>query len=171
MGTLSGVMSIVGDQTSSYCALLLSAEVDCWGQNMEGELGNNSEELYSDFPVNVVSTDGHGSLSGVTSLVSSDAGNCARLDLKEVACWGADEAGNLGDGTITADSAIPNLVDGVGGVGTLSDVTFVAGDWENHCAALASGDVDCWGDNAASELGAITNTDISDVPVTVSFPS
>ena len=39
-GTLDGVASLAGDGTESYCALLTSGEVDCWGGDVYGNLGN-----------------------------------------------------------------------------------------------------------------------------------
>ena len=49
---------------SSYCALLTSGGVDCWGSGGNGKLGNG-EESDSAIPVAVVSTSGSGTLSGV----------------------------------------------------------------------------------------------------------
>ena len=54
---------------SSYCALLTSGGVDCWGYGNDGELGNGqfypSGNQGSAKPVAVVSTSGSGTLSGV----------------------------------------------------------------------------------------------------------
>ena len=54
---------------SSYCALLTSGRVDCWGYGNDGELGNGqfypSGNYGSAKPVAVVSTSGSGTLSGV----------------------------------------------------------------------------------------------------------
>ena len=73
-GTLSGVASLTGEGNgngsgSSYCALLTSGGVDCWGWGPYGELGNGkfytSGNSGSAIPVAVVSTSGSGTLSGV----------------------------------------------------------------------------------------------------------
>ena len=60
---------------SSYCALLTSGGVDCWGYGNDGELGNGqfytSGNYGSAIPVAVVSTSGSGTLSGVASLTRS----------------------------------------------------------------------------------------------------
>ena len=60
---------------SSYCALLTSGGVDCWGYGRHGELGNGqfytSGNYGSAIPVAVVSTSGSGTLSGVASLTRS----------------------------------------------------------------------------------------------------
>ncbi len=54
---------------STYCALLTSGGVDCWGYGYFGYLGNGqfytSDNQGSAIPVTVVSTSGSGTLSGV----------------------------------------------------------------------------------------------------------
>ena len=65
-GTLTGVTSIVGSSEGSYCALLSSSGVDCWGAGSFGELGNgmfyNTSPDGSAIPVAVVGLGGSGSL-------------------------------------------------------------------------------------------------------------
>jgi alpha-tubulin suppressor-like RCC1 family protein len=62
-GTLSGVASLTSSNYS-FCALLTSGGVDCWGYGYRGELGNGQNND-SAIPVAVVSTSGSGTLSGV----------------------------------------------------------------------------------------------------------
>jgi hypothetical protein len=62
-----------------------------------------------------------------------------------VLCWGANGAGQLGDGT-TAQSATPRPVGG------LATVTSVAAG-ERHTCAVSAGALRCWGDNGAGQLG------------------
>jgi hypothetical protein len=40
-GTLASVKILVGD-ASSYCAVLISSGMDCWGYGAQGELGDGS---------------------------------------------------------------------------------------------------------------------------------
>lgn len=50
-GTLSGVTSLTSDgNEGGYCALLTTSQVDCWGYNGEGELGNGTTTSDSDTP-------------------------------------------------------------------------------------------------------------------------
>jgi alpha-tubulin suppressor-like RCC1 family protein len=104
-GILTGVASLVRGDDLSYCALLTSGRVDCWGWGVEGELGNgtfytdpgceNGEEpatCGSATPVAVGGVGGTGRLTEVTNLVSDDGeGNCALLTSGGVDCWGAGE--------------------------------------------------------------------------------
>jgi len=183
VGTLSGVSSLssVGSGQASedaygYCALLTNRQVDCWGHNREGELGNGTIAA-SDTPTQVVGFGGTGTLSGVISLtsvgggvMSDDAnGYCALLTTSQVDCWGDNSYGQLGNGTVDGPGGskgfdYPTQVLGVGGTGTLSGVTFLTvNDGDDFCALLKTSEVDCWGDNTDGELGNGTTID-SDTP-------
>lgn len=78
----------------------------------------------------------------------------------QVSCWGANESGQLGDGT-TITRRTPTVVKQLRGV-----VEVVAGD-RHSCALLDSGTVACWGNNGAGQLGDSSRED-SFVPVRVS---
>ena len=160
-GTLSGVASLVSDATDSYCALLSSGAVECWGEGQDGQLGNGSFYTSgsegSAIPVQVVGVGGTGTLSGVASLVSAssggiDSGYCALLTTGEVDCWGDGPDGELGDGNFVG-SAMPVQVVDVGGTGILSGVESLSSDGRGYCALLTTDEVDCWGAGPDGELG------------------
>ena len=140
----------------NYCARLISGGVDCWGYGDNGDLGNGTFYTTgndgSATPVEVEGVGGTGTLTGVTSVVSGGNNYCARLTLGGVDCWGAGQAGALGNGAF-ADSATPVEVESVGGAGTLTGVTSVVSSNLGYCALLTSGAVDCWGDGYYGELG------------------
>ena len=118
----------------SYCALLTSGGVDCWGLGQYGQLGNGkfytSGNQGSAKPVAVVSTSGSGTLSGVASLTGNQnnygngngTGSCALLTSGGVDCWGHGGGGQLGNGQSNTISAIPVAVVSTSGSGTLSGV-------------------------------------------------
>lgn len=152
--TLSGVQSVVG-QSQSYCALLVTGAVDCWGFNQFGQLGDGKLKT-SSRPVPVIGVGGKGLLSGVASLVSGALGYgdsyCAVLRSGGVDCWGYNADGQLGNGS-TSSSDKPVQVSGVGGSGHLTAVTGVQPEIYGFCAALSSGGAACWGLNSDGELG------------------
>ncbi|MFC5931631.1 hypothetical protein D6T64_05335 [Cryobacterium melibiosiphilum] len=103
-----------------------------------------------------------------TGLTVTDAGDPAvRAEISDVVvgyqhscavaagnayCWGANSAGQLGDG-LTTDTTTPVKV-----AGLLNDVSAISvGD--AHTCALADGTVYCWGANADGQLGNGTTTD------------
>jgi alpha-tubulin suppressor-like RCC1 family protein len=161
--TLSGVSRVIGDG-NGFCALLSSGRVDCWGKGDYGQLGNGvfytSGNLGSAIPVQVEGVGGTGILGSVADLTSDGVGYCARLTSGGVDCWGDGNHGQLGDGVFHTSgnqgSAIPVQVEGVGGIGILSDVASLTSDRDSqsgYCARLTSGGVDCWGEGTYGQLG------------------
>lgn len=81
--------------------------------------------------------------------VSVSAGvthTCAVSTAGEVWCWGDNESGQLGDGTV-ADRLQPRPVAG------LTNVRTVATGLGTTCAVTQSGAVRCWGSNSRGQLG------------------
>jgi alpha-tubulin suppressor-like RCC1 family protein len=168
-GALTGVASLVGG-SGNYCALLISGEVDCWGGNTYGELGNGTFSNSAN-PVAVEGVGGTGTLTGVTSLVGGSGNYCVLLTSSGVDCWGYGEQGQLGNGTFYTSASYgsdtPVAVQGVGGTGTLTGVTDLIGgdqfqfsfatdespEYGNYCALFTSSSVDCWGYGGYGELG------------------
>ncbi len=174
-GTLSGVASITSDGYETYCALLTSGGVDCWGYGYDGNLGDgqfyNVGPEGSPVPVAVEGVGGAGTLSGVASLTGSNGtglygeGYCAVLTSGGVDCWGYGQGGQLGDDS-TSDSDVPVVVDSFDGASVVAltgVVSLVAnldyGGDGGFCAVLSSGGVDCWGS------GSDGASDFSDVAV------
>lgn len=163
-GTLTSVVSAVSnDQMSggdepSICAGLSTGKVDCWGYGTYGELGNGRFYTASPYGSAVpVAVDG---LSGVASLIGEPDGNyCALLASGKVDCWGYGDSGQLGNGVFYTSgnqaSALPVAVKGVGGRGTLTDVSSLGGEGQGggYCALLTSHQVDCWGSGINGALG------------------
>ena len=75
---------------------------------------------------------------------------CAQTD-RGLYCWGANESGQLGDGT-TRSSEIPVMVHGVG------NVAEIAAGSRHTCVRTASGTVACWGANDSFQLANGTTT-------------
>ena len=86
-----------------------------------------------------------------TAVSAGFAHSCALLADGAVACWGANEHGQLGDGT-TIDRLTPVLALLPG------PATAVAAGYVHTCAAVG-GQPYCWGDNSVGELGELSRTD------------
>jgi len=98
--------------------------------------------------------------SRANALSAGSLHTCAITPTARVRCWGANFAGQLGDGTQT-DRPVPVEVTGI------TDAIAVSAGAQHTCAVLAGGSVRCWGDNAKGQLG--DGTKISRlVPVAVS---
>ncbi len=158
---LTGASSLVSDGNESYCAVLESSQVDCWGSDVNGQLGNDSLQN-SGTPVEVLGVAGNGLLSGVQSIAAGgttyDKEFCAILTSSGVDCWGYAHDGALGNGKlyqrVLGSSSIPVEVEAVGGIGTLTGVaSLLSNDFDSMCAVLTSGGVDCWGKGVYGQLG------------------
>ena len=139
-----GVTSFNGSISAGYyytCALLSTGAVKCWGNNDNGQLGDDST-LQSLTPVSVPSLS-----SGVTAIAAGRYHACAVLNTGAVKCWGWNLYGQLGDGS-TLQSLTPVSVPSLS-----SGVTAIAAGERHTCALLSTGAVKCWGYNDNGQLG------------------
>jgi hypothetical protein len=88
----------------STCALMADGSVDCWGQNVHGELGDGTRQSRPT-PVPVA-----GDLS-FRSIYAGGALTCGFADDGGQYCWGLNQSGQLGDGTRESRS-VPTRVGG-----------------------------------------------------------
>ena len=139
------------------CALLTTGGVKCWGDNEDGQLGNNSHTS-SAIPVGVSEL-----VSGVESISAGGFRHtCALLSTGGVKCWGSNMYGQLGNDSITS-SAIPIEVNGM----TSNVLAISSASSDYTCALLISGGIKCWGYNTYGQLGNNSNAG-SYFPVDVS---
>jgi alpha-tubulin suppressor-like RCC1 family protein len=139
---------------SHSCAITAAGEVRCWGDNTAGKLGIGTLAGFFPFPVAP-------DLGGpATRLEAGSDHTCAVTSDGGAKCWGLNSRGQLGDGT-TVDWGVP-----VGVSGLSTGVRDVAAGEDHSCALLDAGNVKCWGENYAGQLGDGT-FDASLVPVDV----
>lgn len=160
-GPLSGLDFIEVAAGFAYaCAVSTGGDAFCWGNGIYGQLGNGAT-LTSETPVAVT--------MGGLSFVSLGLGtftSCAVTTDDEAYCWGRNNEGQVGDGTIVTPLTVPTAVSTDGILSGEAVVDIQPGD-ESTCAATASGTAVCWGMNDVGQLGDGT-TDPSLVPVQVS---
>jgi alpha-tubulin suppressor-like RCC1 family protein len=135
------------------CLLATSGQVECWGANDDGQLGDGFATVDS-----VVAQPVSG-LSLVGSLCAGAFHTCA-LAGGQVYCWGANDKRQLG--IEEAGDGRPSLVPGV------SDAVAITCGTEFTCAFDASGSVRCWGTNQLGETGR-EGTDASATPTEIQF--
>jgi alpha-tubulin suppressor-like RCC1 family protein len=95
-----------------------------------------------------------------TAVSSGWVSACALLLDGTIQCWGQNQLGELGNGTVTYNSLVPVTVVGI------TNANAIAAGYYQTCAVLAGGTVQCWGYNAEGQLGNGTTTN-SSVPITV----
>lgn len=144
-GLTSGVTAI-GAASLNTCAVLATGAVKCWGYNLNGQLGdgtNNDRNV----PTPVV-----GAESGATQVSVGAYQACALFATGGVKCWGANTNGGVGDNTKTPRYSATQVT------GLTTGVTAIAVG-ANHACALVAGGVKCWGNNLNGAVGDGTITD------------
>jgi alpha-tubulin suppressor-like RCC1 family protein len=139
------------------CALVENGEARCWGSSEYGQLGDGT---YNErpTPVPVLSSSGGLPLTGVEALALGRLHSCALVSGGEVRCWGYGSFGLLGDGSpIGAHRTVPVTVRLPEGQHLTGVQSLAAGDLHN-CALMTSGELRCWGNNSAGQLGNGTTT-------------
>ena len=83
------------------CAILAgNTSIACWGFNASGELGNGVIGPQSASPVNVGLTLPAGLTISSLSIGGASAHMCAVLSNGSVMCWGTNQAGEIGNGSV-----------------------------------------------------------------------
>jgi alpha-tubulin suppressor-like RCC1 family protein len=109
----------------------------CWGDNSSGQLGDGTTTAHT-VPVRVKGLDGSGFLKA-SAIGLGRAHSCALLPDATVACWGANNLGQLGNST-TATSLVPAQVP------ILAGVSYLNSAYDAVCTIKAvDGSLWCWG--------------------------
>lgn len=166
-GALAGKVVVAITAGGSHSLALCSdGTVAAWGAGAAGQLGDDSTDN-SLVPVPVNRT---GALAGKT-VVALTAGLNHSLALcadGTIAAWGANDAGQLGNNSISY-AFVPTAVVTSGVLAGKPVVAIAAGD--KHSLALAAdGTLAAWGANESGQLGDNTTTN-SSVPVAVTRSS
>ena len=85
---------------SHTCGILTNGSALCWGKNLNGQLGADTSLADSEIPIFVSTTESFQKLSSAISSV------CGLTFDDEIFCWGKNDGGQLGRGTLI-DSYVP----------------------------------------------------------------
>lgn len=147
----------VGDQHN--CAVLEGGTLRCWGLNFEGnvlgygDIGNVGDD-------EIPSSVGDVFFGKETLIAQVSAGfthTCALSTLDEVFCWGNNENGKLGIGSVDPLSMPSPTAVQLGG-----DARAVLAGTVTSCALMSDDDVYCWGRGSFHTLGTQNTDDIGD---------
>lgn len=123
------------------CAVAAGGAVKCWGANASGQLGDGST-IMRPLPVTVA-----GLGSGALAITAGTDHSCAVVAGGAARCWGANAAGQLGNGGFQ-DQLVPVQVHSL-----TSGVTQLSAGERHTCARTSAGGARCWGNNVDSQLG------------------
>jgi alpha-tubulin suppressor-like RCC1 family protein len=130
-----------GLDASLRCARLKDHTLECWGANIDGQLGNGT---FVDSAAPVAVSLG----AGAKAVSLGGAFGCAVRDDGAVLCWGDTAFGALGNGVSDQDLLVPTQATGAGN--TSVDLR---GGHIFSCAQKADATLACVGDNTFGQLG------------------
>jgi len=141
---LDGGVEQISAGGNHVCALTTAGAVMCWGFNFDGQVGDGTEDN-----IRIVPTQVNGLTSGIEAIEAGGGFRghaCALRTDGTLRCWGDNDGGQVGDGTMDdrlEPVAIPDL-DGV--------IHMTAGD-AFMCVITDDGAMFCWGTNLAGQFG------------------
>ena len=175
-GVTTALAISVGDSSAGalVCALMADKTVECWDAAEElapaaltGIDNATGVAAGGDGGVCVILSNGtvdcgspeyglapESGISDATAISYGFGYACALLATREIACWGSDLDGELGNGTVGEFEESFSKPVTVSGITTANEITT---GWSTACALLADGNVDCWGWNLYGQLGIGTN--------------
>ena len=136
---LTGIAQIAGGYRHN-CVRMIDGTVRCWGNDSLHSLGDGGN-TNSAVPIRVAG------ITAVRQIVAGGWHTCALRDVDgSVWCWGGNQFGELGEGTIADET-------GVVQVRGISGATQIAAGEGHTCALLSDGTVWCWGADIRGQLG------------------
>jgi alpha-tubulin suppressor-like RCC1 family protein len=141
---LPTVAEIALGYSFSCARLFATGGVSCWGYNDSGQLGDGTTIDH------VSPAEVKGLPAPAVSIAVGGEYACARLVDARVLCWGANESGQLGDGTtVRRDSPVE--------IASLARFAKLVLGLHHSCGLFADGTMACWGNNSSGQLGDGTN--------------
>ena len=152
---LSGVISLAAGGGFS-CALNDGGNVQCWGGNGAGELGDGQSSRAEPFranPNDLTST----ILTGPAIAIAAGLAHaCAVMQDTTVRCWGNNSHGQLGTAAASPPSSNTPVTVMTGtppNTAPLTNAVAIAAGESFTCALISDGTAACWGFTANGQLG------------------
>lgn len=132
------------------CAVRTGGTVWCWGYAATGQMGNNTAGG-APAAVQVLKAPGQ-PLTNIAEVSAGQSHACARDTAGGVWCWGANNRGQIGDGTTTQRNVATPVLDAAAGPALTGALDLDVG--ADHACVLKAGDaLWCWGINNRGQLG------------------
>jgi alpha-tubulin suppressor-like RCC1 family protein len=123
------------------CGRTSAGPTYCWGANDQGQLGNGTISSFEVTPVPVATT------ASFVRVTMGGSFSCGMVANGSALCWGANDVGQLGNGSTGQPSPSPAAVSG--GV----SFTSLSANGRSTCGRSTVGTIYCWGGNAYGQLG------------------
>ncbi len=137
----AGAEAIVDVGMGWYHGCVVGADTTwCWGKNTHGESDATTPSA------GPMATPHRIPVSEAVEVTAGDGFGCARIANGQVRCWGWNDRGQLGQGTVSA------FGDATIGVVGLTDARELVSGFSFSCARRASGQVVCWGSSNSGQV-------------------
>ena len=149
-GALAGkTLKDISTSANGFCALASDNKVYCWGQNahlLTYTTGGSSSEA-------IMTNDFNNVLNGkvINQLSSGTTHVCVIADNNKIYCWGDNDSGQLGRGTVSPGINPPAQVDMLNFAGKTPNS--VSAGYKHVCATTTDNSLFCWGQNDDNQLG------------------
>ena len=132
------------------CGLRNSGKIYCWGRNSQGNLGQGTDDVHSDIPLQV------GTENDWEAIATGNYHACG-IRRGQMWCWGYNSQGAIGQGHNTTPETLPLQVE------SATDWFYVTAGDKHTCGLRGSeesgGSAWCWGKNSKGGLGDNTIVD------------
>lgn len=136
-----------------HACAIAGSELFCWGDNTAGQIGNGKTDREPVMQPQRVGKDKDTQWTDWTYVAAGGDTTCGLRKAGELYCWGDNEYGHVGDGSMEVSRNAPSRV------GTESDWVTVAVGVTHACGIRKGGIMYCWGDNYMGQLGDGTTMD------------
>ncbi|MGB0592446.1 MAG: MopE-related protein, partial [Myxococcota bacterium] len=139
---LTGVEAVAIAYDTTCAILAEDGSMRCWGSNSNGMLGNNNVGGIAGYPKAAPIPN----VAGVESIQGGYRHFCIGIG-EVVACWGSNNADQIGPSSPISSQPAPLAIQGLGSV-----TDFFVGH-QSTCVTDAGGNLICWGDNGKDYFG------------------
>ena len=149
LGEGRSVRTVVSRENHT-CAILDNYTLKCWGENGDGELGDQ-KTADNHTPTLVELGD-----AKVLKVTVGNGFSCTQTGNYALRCWGTNNFGELADGTNNPRNTLDTTSNLPPGRAILS----IQSGYNHTCVRLEDGSLLCWGNNNHGKLG-VTNSQLS----------
>jgi len=119
----------------------------CWGSNTSSQLGHTPTNTRRPSKLIKTNADETTTTEQWSATANGNSHTCAIKDDKTLWCWGGNDKGQLGQGTISTLLSEPTEV------ATGGQWLSIAANGDHSCAIKNDNSLWCWGDNSAGQVG------------------
>lgn len=146
-GVPIGMKQVCANETASY-ALDTTGKVWSWGSNFQGQLGRPSDAVLNQSAAKI------DALPKITQLVTGKNHTLALSDKGEVWAWGANTAGQLGQGNLNSSTKPARVL-------INTPIRAIAAGDTHSLAIDTNGRLYAWGSNNLGQLGAVMSSKLA----------